>query len=62
MTLLQRLEAFIIKTFKTTVEIFLEALNMSPNAQGYVSGELLLKTDLVWINYLTHCFPKKKTC
>lgn len=49
MNIFQRLEAFVTKTFKTTVEIFLEALKMSPNAQGYVSGsitELLLKKKL----------------
>lgn len=49
MNIFQKLEAFVIKTFKTTVEIFLEALKMSPNAQGYVSGsvtELLLKKKL----------------
>lgn len=35
--------------FKTTLEIFLEALKLSPNAQGYVSGsvtELLIKKHL----------------
>lgn len=35
--------------FKTNLEIFLEALKLSPNAQGYVSGsitELLLKQKL----------------
>lgn len=49
MSIFQRLEAFVTKTFKTTIEIFLEALKMSPNAQGYVSGsitELLLKQKL----------------
>lgn len=49
MSIFQRLEAFVTRTFKTTLEIFLEALKMSPNAQGYVSGsitELLLKKKL----------------
>jgi hypothetical protein len=49
MNIFQKLEVFITKTFKTTVEIFLEALKLSPNAQGYVSGsvtELLLKKKL----------------
>ena len=44
-----RLKVFVLKTFKTTLEIFLAALKMSPNAQGYVSGsvtELLLKQHL----------------
>jgi hypothetical protein len=49
MNLFQKLEEFVTKTFKTTLDIFLEALRMSPNAQGYVSGsitELLLKQHL----------------
>ncbi|MBI4646539.1 MAG: hypothetical protein HY738_08090 [Bacteroidia bacterium] len=49
MTVFQRLEKFISEVFKTTVEIFLEALKLSPNAQGYVSGsitELLLKKKI----------------
>lgn len=54
MSIFQRLEAFVTKTFKTTVEIFLEALKMSPNAQGYVNGsitELLLKQHLESLDY-----------
>lgn len=54
MNIFQRLEAFVTKTFKTTVEIFLEALKMSPNAQGYVNGsitELLLKQHLESLDY-----------
>lgn len=49
MTIFQRLEKFVKDIFKTTVEIFFEALQLSPNAQGYVSGsitELLLKQCL----------------
>lgn len=49
MNIFKRLEQFVAKTFKTTIEIFFEALKMSPNAQGYVSGsvtELLLKNKL----------------
>jgi hypothetical protein len=49
MNIFQKIEAFVSKTFKTTLEIFLEALKLSPNAQGYVSGsitELLLKKKL----------------
>ena len=45
----ERLVRFIERVFKTTVEVFLEALKLSPNAQGYVSGsitELLLKRKL----------------
>ena len=49
MTIFDRLTRFVNDVFKTTVDIFLEALRMSPNAQGYVSGsitELLLKGEL----------------
>lgn len=49
MNIVKRLENFITKVFKTTLEVFLEALKLSPNAQGYVSGsitELLLKKYL----------------
>ncbi|MFN0204445.1 MAG: hypothetical protein ACKVTZ_23200 [Bacteroidia bacterium] len=45
----QRLEQFVKDVFKTTVEVFFDALRLSPNAQGYVSGsitELLLKQYL----------------
>jgi hypothetical protein len=44
--IVERLTAFVQKVFKTSLEIFLEALKLSPNAQGYVLGsvtELLLK-------------------
>lgn len=44
-----RLKRFIKAVFKTTVEIFLEALKLSPNVQGYIAGsitELLLKKKL----------------
>lgn len=54
MTIFQRLEEFVRKTFKTTLEVFLAALKMSPNAQGYVNGsvtELLLKQHLESLNY-----------
>lgn len=46
MNILEKLTRFVQRVFKTSVEIFLEALKLSPNAQGYVSGsitELLLK-------------------
>ena len=49
MNIFQKLEKFVSDVFKTTLEIFLEALKLSPNAQGYVSGsisELLLKKNL----------------
>ncbi len=54
MNIFQTLEAFVTRTFKTTLEIFLEALRMSPNAQGYVSGsitELLLKQHIEGLGY-----------
>ena len=54
MNIFQKLEAFVTKTFKTTLEIFLEAIRMSPNAQGYVNGsitELLLKQHLEGLDY-----------
>jgi hypothetical protein len=46
MSIFQRLEKFVKDVFKTSLEVFFEALKFSPNAQGYVSGsimELLLK-------------------
>lgn len=49
MNIFERLTSFVQRVFKTNLEIFLEALKHSPNAQGYVSGsitELLLKNKL----------------
>ena len=49
MLIIEQLTKFVDKVFKTTLEVFYEALKMSPNAQGYVSGsvtELLLKRHL----------------
>jgi len=49
MNIFERLTHFVKEVFKTNLEIFLEALKLSPNAQGYVSGsvtELLLKKKL----------------
>jgi len=48
-TIVERLTRFVQRVFKTTLDIFLEALKLSPNAQGYVSGsitELLLKNKM----------------
>jgi hypothetical protein len=45
----ERLTRFVQQVFKTTVEIFLAALKLSPSAQGYVLGsitEFLLKEKL----------------
>lgn len=49
MDIYKKIKRFVEQVFKTTLEIFLEALKLSPNAQGYVSGsitELLLKKKL----------------
>ncbi len=49
MNVFEKLSRFVKTAFKTTVEIFYEALRLSPNAQGYVMGsitELLLKKKL----------------
>jgi hypothetical protein len=49
MNIFERLTRFVQRVFKTNLETFLEALKLSPNAQGYVSGsitELLLKRKL----------------
>jgi len=49
MNVVERLIRFVERVFKTNLEIFLEALKSSPNAQGYVSGsitEVLLRKRL----------------
>ncbi|RMG41210.1 MAG: hypothetical protein D6732_02710 [Methanobacteriota archaeon] len=49
MDIFEKLTKFVQQVFKTTVDVFLEALKLSPNAQGYVLGsitELLLKEHL----------------
>jgi len=49
MNIFEKISRFVERVFKTSLEIFLEALKLSPNAQGYVSGsitELLLKKKL----------------
>ncbi len=49
MSICSLLERFVSRVFKTTLRVFLEALRLSPNAQGYVSGsitEFLLKEKL----------------
>jgi len=49
MDIFEKITRFVRRVFKTNLEIFLEALKLSPNAQGYVSGsitELLLKKKL----------------
>jgi len=49
MNIYEKIKKFVEQVFRTTLEIFLEALKLSPNAQGYVSGsitELLLKKKL----------------
>jgi hypothetical protein len=62
MTIFQQLEQFVKQTFKTTVAIFLEALWLSPNAQGYVSGsvtELLLKRHIEGQGYIVERIREK---
>jgi hypothetical protein len=49
MTLFEKVEKFVKDVFKTTVEIFIEALRLSKSARGYIHGsitELLLKKEL----------------
>lgn len=49
MNIYEKITRFVKQVFKTTLEVFLEALKLSPNAQGYVSGsitELLLKKKM----------------
>jgi len=49
MAIIEKITRFVEGVFKTSLDIFLEALKLSPNAQGYVSGsitELLLKKKL----------------
>jgi len=62
MSIIKKLESFVSKVFKTTLEIFLEALKLSPNAQGYVSGsitELLLKNHLETLGYTVERIREK---
>jgi len=46
MNIYEKLAQFVKQVFKTTVEIFLEALKLSPNAQGYVSGSITENSKL----------------
>lgn len=62
MNIVKRLETFVAKVFKTTLEVFLEALKLSPNAQGYVSGsvtELLLKRYLESLGFVVERIREK---
>ena len=61
-SIFQKLERFVSQVFKTTLEIFFEALKLSPNAQGYVSGsvtELLIKKHLESLNYTVKRIKEK---
>ena len=40
MSVIDKLTKFIEKVFKTSLEVFFQALKMSPNAQGYVGGSI----------------------
>lgn len=54
MNIFEKITRFVERVFKTSLEILLEALKLSPNAQGYVSGsitELLLKKKLEGLGY-----------
>jgi hypothetical protein len=49
MNVFEKIEKFVKDVFKTTLEIFLEALQLNKNARGYIHGsvtELLLKKEL----------------
>lgn len=62
MNIVKRLENFVAKIFKTTLEVFLDALKLSPNAQGYVSGsitELLLKRYLESLGFVVERIREK---
>ena len=62
MNIVKRLENFVTKVFKTTLEFFLAALKLSPNAQGYVSGsitELLLKRYLESLEFVVERIREK---
>ena len=62
MNIVKKLEIFITKVFKTTLEVFFEALKLSPNAQGYVSGsitELLLKRYLESLEFIVERIREK---
>ena len=62
MNIVKRLENFVTKVFKTTLDVFLDALKLSPNAQGYVSGsisELLLKRYLESLEFVVERIREK---
>ena len=47
MSTADQLKQFVKKIFKTTLDVFLQALKMSPNAQGYIGGSV---TELLLMN------------
>ena len=56
------LKEFVWKSFKTTLRVFLNALKLSPNAQGYVRGsitELLLLNELRRMGYTVERIKEK---
>jgi hypothetical protein len=62
MSIFEKLVRFVQRVFKTNLEIFLEALKLSPNAQGYVSGsitELLLVSGTSGSSERTQATPRK---
>ncbi len=54
MSVFEKLQKFVKETFKTTLEIFLEALKLSPNAQGYVSGSITELLLILGNSAITH--------
>ena len=62
MSIIDKFTLFIEQVFKTTLDIFFQALRMSPNAQGYVGGsitEILVMKKLKEHN-LTVCRIREK--
>ena len=62
MTIFQKLETFVARTFKTTLVVFLNAIRLSPNAQGYINGsvtELLLKEHIEKLGFETKRIREK---
>lgn len=62
MNIANKFSKFVEKIFKTTLEIFFQALRMSPNAQGYVGGsitEILVMKKLKQHNLEVHRIREK---
>lgn len=62
MSIIDKFTRFIDRVFKTTLEVFFQALRMSPNAQGYVGGsitEILVMRTLKKHNLEVHRIREK---